>query len=56
MFSAFTSDGKMFGYGFVQFSSLAEAKEAMSQMNAKPILGEPLFILKKLGYFYYGRP
>ena len=34
------SDGKMFGYGFVQFSKITEAAAAIKSLNTKPILGE----------------
>ena len=34
------SDGKMFGYGFVQFKSVEEADKALKKMNGKAILGE----------------
>ena len=33
------SDGKMFGYGFVQMSKVEEAKEAVEKMCNKEILG-----------------
>ena len=33
------SDGKMFGFGFVQFLKIADANKALKEKNAKPILG-----------------
>ena len=39
MFSLCFSDGKMFGFGFVQFLKIADANKALTEKNAKPILG-----------------
>ena len=33
-------DGKKLGFGFVQFSKVSEANQALEAMNAQPIQGE----------------
>ena len=38
------TDGKKYGYGFVEFPSLKKAKKAMAAMNGKPILGRPVAV------------
>ena len=41
----FITDGKMFGFGFVQFATVDEAKTAITEMNAKLFLGKLLCCL-----------
>ena len=36
----FITDGKMFGFGFVQFTTVNEATKAITEMNEKSLLGE----------------
>lgn len=33
-------DGRMFGFGFVQFADLTSAEQALQKMNTKMIRGE----------------
>ena len=33
------TEGKILGFGFVQFSTMEEAKKAVEEMNTKKILG-----------------
>ncbi|XP_033739405.1 RNA-binding protein 28-like isoform X2 [Pecten maximus] len=37
-------DGRMFGFGFVQFEKQDEADQAIKGMNMKPILGRPVAV------------
>ena len=39
------TDGKKFGFGFVQFNSLRNAMKAVELMNGKEILGEVFELL-----------
>ncbi|XP_070550742.1 RNA-binding protein 28-like isoform X1 [Ptychodera flava] len=38
------SDGKMFGFGFVQFSNVIEATKAVKKVNMKEIKGRPVAV------------
>lgn len=37
-------DGRMFGFGFVQFTDVSAASRAIQQINTKPILGRPVAV------------